>query len=56
MLFSNFLDGQGAVDLVERFERIDARRAIVSVDVARGSAAAEGDATDPRWLRALIPS
>lgn len=36
----------------QRFERIDARRAIVSVDVARGSAAAEGDATDPRWLRA----
>ncbi|MFM1822728.1 MAG: hypothetical protein RI967_994 [Planctomycetota bacterium] len=36
----------------QRFERIDARRAIVTVDIARGSAAAEGDADDPRWLRA----
>ncbi len=36
----------------QRFERLDARHAIVEVDVARGSAAAEGDAADPRWLRA----
>lgn len=36
----------------QRVERIDARHAVVEIDIARGSAAAEGDATDPRWLRA----
>jgi hypothetical protein len=32
--------------------RIDARVQRVEIDVMRGSAAAEGDATDQRWLRA----
>ena len=34
----------------QRFRRIDARRARVSVDTTMTSAAAAGDLTDPRWM------
>jgi len=35
----------------QRFERISPRAARISVELARGSAAAAADATDPRWRK-----
>lgn len=49
-------NSDGGVDLpsegAQVARRIDARAQRVEVDVMRGSAPAEGDATDQRWLRA----
>ncbi len=56
LAFTVRADADGGVDLpsegAQVARRIDARTQEVEVDVMRGSAAAEGDATDQRWLRA----
>jgi transglutaminase-like putative cysteine protease len=56
LAFTVRADADGGVDLpsegAQVVRRMDARTQRVEIDVMRGSAAAAGDATDQRWLRA----
>lgn len=56
LAFTLRANADGGIDLpsegAQVARRLDARTQRVEIDAARGSAAAAGDAADPRWLRA----